>query len=183
MEDLSLHILDIAENSINAGASKIIIRITEDIESNLFLLEITDNGQGMNEEVLRQARDPFFTTKTTRRVGLGIPLLAQAARESNGDITIKTERGKGSSITASFQYDHIDRKPLGSIEKTMIVMISAHPDIDFFLEYKKNSDSYILDTEDIKQKLDGIPVNDPSVIRIIKEDISAWLNKDDNMIK
>ncbi|HDH04976.1 MAG TPA: ATP-binding protein [Nitrospirae bacterium] len=183
MEDMSLHILDIAENSITAGASRIRIKIIEDIKSNLLLIEIADNGRGMDTEMFEHACDPFYTTRTTRRVGLGIPLLAQAARECMGDIKISTEKGKGSTITATFQYNHIDRKPLGDIEKTMIVLIASNPGIDFILEHKKDGHSYILDTAEIKKEIDGVPINTPAVIKIIKDDISAWLNHTNNMIE
>lgn len=183
MEDLSLHILDIAENSITAGATLIKIKIIEDIPENLFSLQISDNGRGMDEEMYKNACDPFYTTRTTRKVGLGIPLLAQAARECMGDIQISTEKGKGSSITATFQHAHIDRKPLGDIEKTMVVLIASNPEITFVLEHKKDDQYYILDTAIIKKELDGVPINTPGVIKIIKDDISAWLIQVNNMIK
>ncbi|HBH62389.1 MAG TPA: ATP-binding protein [Nitrospiraceae bacterium] len=183
MEDLSLHILDIAENAITAGATRITIRIVEDLDANLFLMEISDNGRGMDKEMYEHACDPFYTTRTTRKVGLGIPLLAQAARDCRGDIKIKTEKGKGSAITATFQYNHIDRKPLGDIEKTMIVLIASNPDIDFVLEHKKNSEWYVLDTSEIKKELGDVPINNMEVIKIIKDDIRAWLNQVNNMIK
>jgi len=183
MEDLSLHILDIAENSINAGASLIMIKIIEDIKANLLLVEISDNGRGMDKKMYEHACDPFYTTRTTRKVGLGIPLLAQAARECMGDIKISTEEGKGSTITATFQYNHIDRKPLGDMEKTMIVLIVSNPHIDFMLEHRRNNDTYVLDTAVIKKELDGVPINNPEVIKIIKDDISTWLNQADNMIE
>ncbi len=183
MEDLSLHILDIAENSITAGADRIKIRIVEDIKKNLLLLEISDNGRGMDREMLEHARDPFHTTRTTRRVGMGIPLLAQAARESMGDIDIKTEEGKGTTVTATFRYDHIDRKPLGDIAQTMAVLIASNPDIDFIFEHERNGRTYLLDTSEIKRELDGVPVTTPEVIKIIKDDISTWLNSTGNMIE
>ena len=183
MEDLSLHILDIAENSITAGADKINIKIVEDVRKNLLVLEISDNGRGMDPEMLEHACNPFHTTRTTRKVGLGIPLLAQAARECRGDIQVSTAKGKGSTITASFQYDHIDRKPVGDIEKTLIVLIAGNPDIDFIFEHIKNEKTYVLDTAYIRKELDGVPINSPEVIRIIKDDISAWLNDVSNMIE
>ncbi len=183
MEDLSLHILDIAENSITAGADRINIKIVEDMRKNLLVLEISDNGRGMDPEMFKHACDPFHTTRTTRKVGLGIPLLAQAARECRGDIQVSTAKGKGSTITASFQHDHIDRKPLGDIEKTLIVLIAGSPDIDFIFEHIKDEKTYVLDTAYIKKELDGVPINAPEVIRIIKDDISAWLNQVNNMIE
>lgn len=182
MEDLSLHILDIVENSITAGATKIRIRIIEDIKQNLLLIEISDNGRGMDEEMFKNAYDPFFTTRTTRRVGLGIPLLAQAARESMGDINIKTKKGKGTTITANFQYNHIDRKPLGDIEKTLTVLIAANPEIDFLFQHKRNNYTCCIDTTEIKKNLKGVPINDPGVIKFIKDSISKWLNDTKSII-
>jgi len=183
MQDLSLHILDIAENSITAGSSRIKIKIIEDLKANLFMLEISDNGRGMDKEMFEHACDPFYTTRTTRKVGLGIPLLAQSAKDCNGDLHIHTEKGKGTTITATFQHDHIDRKPLGDIEKTMIVLIASNPDIDFVLEHSKNSELYVLDTSEIKKELGDVPINNMEVIKIIKDDISAWLNQVNNMIE
>jgi anti-sigma regulatory factor (Ser/Thr protein kinase) len=182
MEDLSLHILDIAENSINAGATKVYIRVIEDTVNNLLVVEIQDNGKGMDKEMLKKATDPFFTTRTTRRVGLGIPLLAQAAHESMGKLDIKTSKNKGTTITARFQFDHIDRKPLGDMEKTMTVLIAGNPDIDFEYAHRRNSASYSMDTAEIRKQLEGIPINDPKVIKYIKDDISEWLNDTKSII-
>lgn len=176
MQDLSLHILDIAENSITAGATTIQIKIIENVKENLLLIEIKDNGRGMDEEIIRMAYDPFFTTRTTRRIGLGIPLFAQSARESRGNISIASKEAEGTTITATFQYDHIDRKPLGDIAKTLIVLIASHPDIDFLFEHKRNDHTYNLDTAKIKKDLINIPINSPEVIKFIKDDISRWLN-------
>ena len=183
MEDLSLHILDVVENSITAEASRIEIKITEDTGANLLTVEIIDNGKGMDKELLDNACDPFYTTRTTRHVGLGIPLLAQSARESNGDISVKSKKGEGTAIKASFQYDHIDRKPIGDIGQTMIILIMSNPDIDFIFEHRKDDLEYILNTAEIKQELDGIPINNPEVIKIIKDAISTWLNSTNNMIE
>lgn len=176
MEDLSLHILDIAENSINAGANKILIKIVGDTKKNLLTIKIFDNGSGMDEDTIKMAYNPFFTTKTAKKVGLGIALLGQAARESSGDISITSKRGEGTTITATFQYNHIDRKPLGDITKTMTVLIAANPGIDFIFDYRKNSHVYSLDTTEIKEEIGSVPINDPEVINFIKNDISAWLN-------
>ena len=183
MEDLSLHILDIAENSITAGATNIRIIINEDIKENLLFLEISDNGKGMDEEMLNNALDPFYTTRTTRNIGLGIPFLADAAREADGDISIKSVKGEGTTITATFRYDNVDRKPLGDIGKTLIVIIASNPDIDIVFEHKKNTSEYLLDTAEIKKELEGVPINAPAVIRFIKKDINVWLNSIKHMIK
>lgn len=182
MEDLSLHILDIVENSIRAGATEIGIQIVENVRENILLIEIYDNGKGMSEEMVKQVSDPFFTTKTTRRIGLGIPLLIQAARETTGDVDIKTGKGEGTTITARFQYYHIDRKPLGDMEKTMSVLIASNPDIDFSFHHIRNNRSYTLNTAEIRKNLEGIPINAPKVIKYIKDDIREWLNETKSII-
>ncbi|MBI4837783.1 MAG: sensor histidine kinase [Nitrospirae bacterium] len=182
MEDLSLHILDVIENSINADAAKIRLTITEDTGKNLFSIEITDNGRGMDEEAIKMASDPFFTTKA-KRTGLGIPFLADAAREAGGNISIKSGKGQGTTITANFQHDHIDRKPLGDIEKTIAVLIAAGPHIDFIFEFKRNEKNYLIDTAEIKEKLGDVPVNDPEVINFIKDGIRQWLKDTQDMIR
>jgi hypothetical protein len=183
MKDLSLHILDIAENSINATATEISIKIIEDTRENILSIEISDNGKGMDEETIKKVYDPFFTTKACKRTGLGIPLLAQSARECNGDMNIKTEKGRGTTIHVFFQYDHIDRKPLGAIGDTLIVLIASHPEIDLIFEHKRNDSIYSLNTSDLRKELEGIPVNSPAVISFIKDDINAWLNSTGNMLQ
>jgi len=175
MEDLSLHILDIVENSITAGANRIEIRILEDFKNDIFSIEIKDNGKGINEEVLKKVTDPFCTTRTTRRVGLGLSFLAQSAKEAEGDLTITSEEGIGTTLHAYFKHSHIDRKPLGNIVDTLVVLIAGNQDIDFFYEHKKNGNTYSLDTKEIKAELEGIPINSAGVIKIIREDIQNGL--------
>ncbi|MBI4680463.1 MAG: sensor histidine kinase [Nitrospirae bacterium] len=183
MEDLSLHILDIAENSIAAGASKIRIKIIEDIPKNILLIEIADNGKGMDEDAIKMAQDPFFTTKSNKHVGLGIPFLAQSAKEADGKISVTSKKGEGTTIAAAFKYNHIDRKPIGNIEKTLTVLIAGNPEIDFVYEHKRNSHTYYLDTTEIKKKLKGIPTNHPEVIKIIKDSIRQWQNDTKDVVK
>lgn len=171
MEDLSLHILDIAENSISAGAKRVEIRIFEDLDKDIFSLEIKDNGRGMSQEILKKATDPFYTTRTTRRVGMGLSLLSQSAREAEGDLSITSQEGQGTTVYTYFKHSHIDRRPLGNIVDTLIVLIAGNPDIDFFYEHKRNNNTYSMDTKEIKSELGEIPINTPEVIEIIKEDI------------
>ncbi len=135
MEDLSLHILDIVENSIRAGAKKIEIRIIVDKKKDLLDIKIIDDGEGMDRKMLKKVLDPFYTTKNTGRIGLGLPLLAQSAEESGGSIKIKSKPGNGTKVRATFGYSHIDRRPLGDISKSLKVLIAANPDIDFIYEY------------------------------------------------
>ncbi len=149
MEDLSLHILDVVENSITANASKIIIKIREEKEKDLLVIEIKDNGKGMNEETVKKVLDPFYTTRTTRRVGLGLSLLQQAAKESNGDFEINSKPGVGTEIKASFQDSHIDRKPIGDMNSTIVTLITSHPEINFIYEYEDEEGNYVLDSKEI----------------------------------
>lgn len=131
MEDLSLHILDIAENSLRARSRNIEIELVEDRKQDVLTLKVTDDGEGMDEQEGREAVSPFFTTKQGRRVGLGLSLLAQSAEEAGGDILIESEREKGTRVTATFRLSHIDRKPLGDIHKTIRCLEASHPEIAF----------------------------------------------------
>ncbi len=149
MEDLSLHILDVVENSIVAGASKIEIKITEDQSADLLLIEIKDDGRGMNKEILDKVLDPFYTTRTTRKVGMGLSLLAQAAEESNGNFEIDSKVGEGTEIKASFQYSHIDRKPIGDLKSTFIILITSYPEVNFVYAHQDDDGCNILDSNDL----------------------------------
>ncbi len=120
MEELALHILDIAENSIAAGARHVDIRVSEDLAADRLTVEIRDNGRGMAEQVLRRAADPFFTTKGTRPVGLGLSLLEQAARAAGGSLRIQSRPGAGATVTAEFRHSHPDRQPLGDVAATLL---------------------------------------------------------------
>jgi signal transduction histidine kinase len=152
MEDLSLHILDIVENSIAAMAKRIEIRIDEDLTKDLVTIEIKDDGNGMDEWTLKKALDPFFTTRTTRRVGLGLSLLAQAAKDSEGTFDLSSSPGKGTTVNATFRLSHPDCKPMGDIVQTMQVLVTAHPGIDFLYEHKSDNSTYCFDTREISRE-------------------------------
>lgn len=179
MEDLSLHILDIVENSIDAGAGLIEIVLTEDSAADRFAITIKDNGRGMTEETIQKVLDPFFSTKTvrTKKFGLGIPFFAQAAEECHGKFAISSKEGKGTVISAEFQNSHIDRKPLGDMGATMMVLISGHPEIDYLFTYRKDGFSYKLDTAELKKELNDVPINLPDVLKLIKEDINEAIRE------
>ncbi len=168
MEDLSLHILDIVENGTAAGATRIEIRIVEDSAADLLELSIRDNGRGMDSRMVASVRDPFVTTRTTRRVGLGIPLLDQAAREAGGRLEIRSEPGRGTAVVATFRASHIDRKPLGDLAGTMTALILGHPEVDFAFEHVVDGQSTSFDTREIREQLDGVPVTDPAVLNLIR---------------
>ncbi len=152
MEDLSLHILDIVENSIAAVAKRIEIRIDEDQAKDLVTIEIKDDGKGMDEQTLKKAIDPFFTTRTTRRVGLGLSLLAQAARDSEGTFDIHSKPSEGTMVNATFRLSHPDCKPMGDIGQTMQVLIMSHPEIDFLYEHKSDNSTYRFDTREVRKE-------------------------------
>ena len=172
MEDLSLHILDIVENSVAARADKIEIRITEDEKKDLLSVEVIDNGTGMDKKTRKKALDPFYTTKTVRRFGFGLPLLSEAAKAANGNLSIISKKGEGTKIRADFQYSHIDRKPLGDMGQTIITLIIGNPDIDLIYVHIKNGQKYVFDTKKIKEKLKDAPLNSPDGIRMIRKHLN-----------
>ncbi len=138
MEDISLHILDVAENALNAGASRIEVRIVEESKEDLMKIEIKDNGSGMDEQMVSQVLDPFYTTKAGKRVGLGLPLLAQAAKEAGGNMEIQSRPDKGTMICATFQLSHPDLKPLGDMLETLATLTCGHPGVEFIFEHRQN---------------------------------------------
>jgi anti-sigma regulatory factor (Ser/Thr protein kinase) len=177
MQDLSLHILDIAENSIEAQARNIEIRLEENRRQDLMVLEIVDDGKGMDEDMRGRAVDPFVTTRKTRRVGLGLPLLREAARAANGRLDIQSELGRGTRVRVTFQLSHIDMKPLGDMAQTIATLIMGHPEVNFTYTHKIDGSEYRLDTQEIKAQLDGIPIQAPAVIAIVKKDINEGLDQ------
>ncbi len=140
MEDLSLHILDIVENSVAAASTEVGIRIVEETPKDRLLLEISDNGRGMSREMQSEALDPFFTTRTTRRVGLGLPLLVQAARESGGTLELHSAPERGTIVSAEFQLSHPDRKPLGDLAATLRAILAGRPELDLRFEYLRDGE-------------------------------------------
>ena len=138
MEDFSLHLLDVAENALAAGAGRIEISIFEQSKKDLMTIKIKDNGCGMDEQTVKRALDPFYTTKPDKRVGLGLPMLAQAAREAEGNMKIQTAPGKGTTVLASFKLSHPDFKPLGDMMATMATLSCAHPRVHFIFEHRQD---------------------------------------------
>jgi hypothetical protein len=171
MEDLSLHILDIVENSAAAQASQIEIRLAEDRKKDVLSVEVIDNGIGMDEETQRRALDPFFTSKKVRRFGLGLSLLSESAKAANGHLSIRSKKGKGTRIRADFQYSHIDRKPLGNMGQTIITLVIGNPDIDIIYVHKKDGQKYVFDTRKIRSQLKDIPINSLDGMRMIREEL------------
>lgn len=176
MKELSLHILDIAKNSVKAKASLIEIIVIEDEEKNFLSIGINDNGSGMTEEFLQRVRDPFSTTRTTRKVGMGIPLFEAASVQCGGKLDITSEVGVGTKVLATFQYDHIDRAPLGDMTGTIKTLIWGSPEIDFLYRHEKNGQEFILDTRELKNVLGGVPLDTPDVLEWIEGYIKEGLD-------
>lgn len=171
MEDLSLHILDIAENSIVAGAKNIEIIVIEDTLKDTLSIEIKDDGKGMNEEVVKNVTDPFYTSRTTRKVGLGLPMLKEAAEAANGKVEINSQPGSGTKVTASFQLSHIDRKPIGNMAETLAAIIAGNPNIDVRYVEKKENEEFIFDTKEIKSRI--FKIDSPEILIFIKKYING----------
>jgi anti-sigma regulatory factor (Ser/Thr protein kinase) len=176
MEDISLHILDVAENSVTSGATLITISLVEKTGEDSFIVTIEDNGKGMTEEFVKNVLDPFCTTRTTRKVGLGLALLAQSARETGGDIRIESVPAKGTIVTAYFRPSHIDMRPLGNIADTVTTLIAGNPGTDFFFRYSRDNRNYMLDTRVICAALEDVPINSSEVLSAIRDDLIEALN-------
>ncbi len=174
MKEISLHILDIVRNSINAGASLIEIKVTEDLSDNILAIEVNDNGKGMSTDILNRINDPFFTTDN-KKTGLGIPLLRQHAEMCGGKCIILSEEYKGTRVLATFMHDHIDRQPLGDIILTVTNLIRSNPEKDFIYTHTYNDKQYSLDTREVKKQLENISISNGDVIRFIREMLSENL--------
>lgn len=164
MQELALHILDLVQNSVRAEATRIAIKVEEDTVKNQLTFTIDDNGKGMEESFVQRLRDPFTTTRTLRKVGLGIPFVAQMCRECEGDLVIESQKGRGTKIKATMKYDHIDRLPLGSMAKTLITLIMAKPTIHYCYTYVYNEEIFQLDSKKIQEVLGDVPINNYEIL-------------------
>lgn len=169
MNDLSMHILDIVQNSISAGATLVTLTVDESPAEDLLTIAVGDNGRGMTPEQVSRLSDPFFTSRTTRKVGMGIPLLMDSARQSGGDVRIESEPGKGTEVTAVFGYSNIDRPPLGDVANALMLLVSSNPALDFLFTYRYNGDEYLFDTVDVREILGDDALKDLTIIRNLEE--------------
>ncbi len=176
MRELALHILDIAENSIAAGASQVAISISKDTRDDELIITVKDNGQGMDDELIAKVMDPFITSRTTRKVGLGIPLLKQAANACNGELTIESQLGKGTLLTAKFQESHIDRMPIGNLTDTLLTLLLGTPEVNWVLDYQINDEVFHFDDTEVKEVLDGMSLTDYRVIEYLTNTIQNGIN-------
>ena len=172
MEDLSLHILDIAENSISAGARTVGIFVTEDCAKDILSIEIRDDGVGMDPEVARRAVDPFYTTRKSRSVGLGLALLRGAAEAANGKLEIKSAPGAGTTVKAKFQKSHIDTKPLGNMPETIAALLAFDAAVDVCYTHVRDGRELRFDTREIRRQLAGAALNSVEALTAIREYLS-----------
>jgi len=177
MREISLHIMDIAENGITAGADCIQIVVDEARNENRLKIEIKDNGKGIPNNMVGKAIDPFVTTRTTRRVGLGLSLLKAAAERCDGEFALASEPGKGTRVKAIFQYDHIDRSPLGDMASSVITLIAGNPDVDFVYIHILDGKNFTMDTRDIRKELGDISLTNPTVIHHLTQSIKEELGR------
>lgn len=169
MTELSLNVLDVAQNSVKAKASLIEISVVIDSAADRLSIVIKDNGCGMSGETLKNVTDPFYTTRTTRKVGLGVPFFKMAAEITGGSFEIVSELGKGTTVTAVFVLSSIDRMPLGDMPGTIETLVVYNTGIDFIYTYKVDDEQFVLSTSEMKEILGGIPLNNPEVAAYIRD--------------
>jgi len=179
MKQISLHILDIAENSVRAGASQIIVILEMDKTSDTLRLEITDNGSGMEKETIDRITDPFFSTRTTRKVGLGLPLLKHHAETTGGSLLLESFPGKGTRVVAMFGLNHVDRQPVGDVAGVLVNLAISSPEIDFILDAKSDKGDYHFSSRETASFFEGVPLSSPEVAEALKEMISENLKEID----
>lgn len=171
MKELSMHIMDITQNSVRADAKHITIEVTEDIINNIFSFSIEDDGKGMSKDFLESVRDPFKTSRTTRKVGLGIPFLQQTCNQCGGELILESTEGKGTYLKAVMEYDNIDRPPMGDLENSIFLLIVMNPGIIFKYSYIYNSEKYELDMAEVYEVLGDVSLETPEISEWLKENI------------
>ena len=169
MREIALHLLDIAENSVAAGATRVEMLIDEDLTGDRLKIVVHDNGRGMDAVTAAQVVDPFYTSRTTRKVGLGLPLFKAAAEACNGCLRLTSKVGQGTRVEVEFQHSHIDRLPLGDLAATMLQLVVGQPEVNWVLHYTVGDKSFIFDDAPIKAELAGIPLTEPAVLGFLRE--------------
>jgi anti-sigma regulatory factor (Ser/Thr protein kinase) len=175
LRELALHLLDIAENSVSAKADTVQIIVEEDQAEDRLRMCVIDNGQGMDADMVKRVTDPFVTSRTTRKVGLGIPLLKAAAEACNGGLTIQSTPGQGTRVTVEFQESHIDRMPLGDLADTILTLVVGSPEVHWIFRYTVNGQTFEFDNWPIQEALDGISLTDPVVLNYLRETLETGI--------
>lgn len=161
MRELALHLLDVVENSLAAGARHITIEIDEDRAADRLTICVADDGRGMDAETARRALDPFFTTRKTRHVGLGLPLFKAAAERCNGSLTLTSEPGKGTLVRAEFQHSHIDRAPLGNLPATLLGLLLSDRPAEIRYTHRLDGREFVFDSAEVRAALGDVPLTHP----------------------
>lgn len=169
MRELSLHIMDIVENGVAAGATLIEISVKEERKENRLRITVKDNGRGIPQDAMEKVFDPFYTSRKTRRVGLGLSLFREASRRCGGDLSLRSKEGEGTETTADFQLDHLDLAPMGDVGGSMATLIMGNPEVDFVYSHEVEGTRFSLDTREVRNELDGVPMHHPEVIRYLAD--------------
>lgn len=177
MKELSLNILDIVQNSIRAKANEISVEIIESVVTDIYQIVIRDNGTGIPKEMLKNVTDPFVTTRTKRKMGLGLPLLKYHAELTGGSLKIESETGKGTNIRAEFSNSHIDRQPLGDISGVLLILLASNPGIDFTYIHKTDDGEYRFSAKETMEYLEIETLNDRKLLELIVNMINENLRK------
>ncbi len=175
MRELALNILDIAENSLSAGAKLVEIRVIADLPADRLTISVRDDGCGMDAEMLARVTDPFTTSRTTRKVGMGIPLFKFSAESAGGSFDIRSEKGKGTLVTAQYSVGHVDRMPLGDFGGVVLQLVTMNPAVDFYVLAKNGESEGVLDTREMREVLGDIPLSHPEVRGFLKDYIKENL--------
>jgi len=177
LADIASTMLDLANNSVRAKATSLRIRLVEEEDKNRFLLWIKDNGQGMDRKLLEKVQSPFFTTRTTRKIGLGIPFAKELAQLCEGRFCLKSKPGQGTLIAIEMKADHWDRPPLGDVGEALSTLIQSASEVEIRFSAKKNQKRFTLNTTKLKELLDGVRLDSPDVILWIKDYVRQELTK------
>ena len=177
MKELALHVYDLMENSTAANSTLVELTIKDSLKDNVYAFTIKDNGKGMSPEFLAKVTDPWTTSRTTRKVGLGLPLIKMNTENCGGGMKIESEIGKGTTLNFWFQHDNIDRPPMGDLAGALVMLFSAHEDIHFIYRHVTDEDEFVFDTDEVKEALDGMPMNDINIMKYLKEMIQENLKE------
>ena len=176
MHELSLHVLDLVENSTGAGADQVTVTVEEDAGRDELRIRIEDNGRGMDDEMAAKVTDPFVTTRTTRKVGLGLPLMDMTTQLCDGHLRIASAVGVGTTVDAAWRLDHLDRPPLGNMAATLKTILVMNPKLHFQYRHTVGERSFLLDSEEIRLALGDLPLTQPAVLEwldgYLKENLS-----------
>lgn len=178
MKNIADHILDIAENSIRAQASKVEILLSVNTSLNLIKLSFVDDGKGMSEELIERIKDPFFSTRKERRIGMGIPLLMQNSEMSGGEVIIQSLEGESTIVVATFEKDNIDRPPMGDVADAIYFLASSHTSTRFVFTFTYDDETFVWDTDEVKAVLDGLPLDAPELKAPLMEMLSSNIKQD-----